>query len=176
MAGYTIHLAIMQEYLRKNNIIDKNENSEYIDGVIFPDFTSNKSTTHYGIASSKTNLELFLKDKDLDTPFNVGYFVHLLTDYLFYNKYLNHIKIFDKDIIYNDYDCTNQDIITKYNVYIPKEVEIYCNFIDGNPQILKTELLHKIIDEISSCNIYEIRDEILSGKNHKKWNTYNMSI
>ena len=41
----------------------------------------------YKIGEEKANLYRFLQDRQLNTSFNRGYFLHLLTDYLFYNKY-----------------------------------------------------------------------------------------
>lgn len=99
MAGYVIHIAVAQEYLKKHDKINENQ-KEFIKGVIYPDSVSDKSLTHYGSKSSKVILKDFLRENQTNTSFNRGYFLHLVTDYLFYNKYLD---IFTKDI-YNDYD------------------------------------------------------------------------
>lgn len=117
MPGYVIHLAVGEEYIRKHK--KKEEYNEFIKGIIFPDSVRDKSETHYGESSSKTNLYDFLKDVKVDTSFNRGYFLHLLTDYLFYNRY---IDTFSKDM-YNDYDILNKKLMGKYNVTLPKEVE-----------------------------------------------------
>lgn len=61
----------------------------------------------------------FLKDKNVNNSFNRGYFLHLLTDYLFYNKYVDRMT---KDM-YNDYDITNKKLIDKYNVELPNEIK-----------------------------------------------------
>ena len=99
MPGYVIHLAVAEEYLRKH----KNKGEEYeefIKGVIYPDSIVPKSKTHYGKESSLSNVFEFLKVNKINNSFNRGYFLHLLTDYLFYNRYIDHTS---KDI-YNDYD------------------------------------------------------------------------
>lgn len=83
MAGYVIHLAVAEEYLRNHKQTENYE--EFIEGIIFPDSVKDKSETHYAVKSSKSNLDKFLKDKKIDNSFNRGYFLHLLTDYLFYN-------------------------------------------------------------------------------------------
>ena len=62
--------------------------------------------------SSKVILKDFLKENKLEDSYKRGYFLHLVTDYLFYNKYLD---IFTKDI-YNDCDILNKFLIEKYNV------------------------------------------------------------
>ena len=86
MPGYVIHLAVAEQYLRKNEN-NKEDYSEFIEGVIFPDSVKDKSLTHYGNGSSNSNLYKFLQENKLENSFKRGYFLHLLTDYLFYNKY-----------------------------------------------------------------------------------------
>ena len=90
MPGYVIHLAVAKEYLKKSKNRNENE-EEFINGVIFPDSVKDKAITHYGEKSSKSNLYEFLKDKNVNNSFYRGYFLHLLTDYLFYNKYVDKI-------------------------------------------------------------------------------------
>jgi hypothetical protein len=162
MAGYVIHLAVAEQYIRKHK--DENNNyEEFINGVIFPDSVKDKSKTHYGSESSKSNLYNFLLDKSLDTAFNRGYFLHLLTDYIFYNKYLDCIS---KDI-YNDYDILNKTLIEKYNVNLPKEIQNSVFFLKGKLKILSLEMIEKLIEEISNMCIDEIKDDII--KDHLKW-------
>ena len=84
MAGYVIHLAVGEEYLRKHPNEIKSYD-EFIQGIIAPDDVKDKSLTHYGPKSSKVNLKNFFEEKDIDSDFNKGYFIHLLTDYIFYN-------------------------------------------------------------------------------------------
>ena len=62
MAGYVIHIAVAQEYLRKNKKINENYD-EFIKGVIYPDSVQDKSLTHYGAKSSKVVLRGLLKRK-----------------------------------------------------------------------------------------------------------------
>ena len=126
MPGYVIHLAVAKEYLKKSKNRNENE-EEFINGVIFPDSVKDKAITHYGEKSSKSNLYEFLKDKNVNNSFNRGYFLHLLTDYLFYNKYVDRMT---KDM-YNDYDITNKKLIDKYNVELPNEM-----YLDRNSSSL----------------------------------------
>ena len=55
MAGYVIHLAVGEEYLRIHPG-DINDYNEFIEGIIYPDSVTDKSLTHYGEKSSKSNL------------------------------------------------------------------------------------------------------------------------
>ena len=55
MAGYVLHIAVAQEYLKKHSNIIENE-KDFIEGVIYPDSVTDKSLTHYGAKSSKVVL------------------------------------------------------------------------------------------------------------------------
>ena len=61
MPGYVIHLAVAEEYLRKQKKVKENYN-DFIEGVIYPDSVTDKSLTHYGQKSSLANLYNFLKE------------------------------------------------------------------------------------------------------------------
>ena len=86
MPGYVVHIVIAQEYLKKH--CDKEQKEEFINGVIAPDLEEVKSKTHYGKSPAYTNLLEFLKSNEIESSFKRGYFLHLVTDYLFYNYYL----------------------------------------------------------------------------------------
>lgn len=162
MPGYVIHIATAQEYLNKHP--QEEDKEQFIKGVIYPDYTSEKSKTHYGKSSSYSNIDRFLKENSIDNAFNRGYFIHLVTDYLFYNKYL---EKFSKDI-YQDYDIINRQLINKYSVNLPKEVKDKVFFIEGQTKILSYTLACKVIDEISNLDL----DIIAKEAGSEKWNTY----
>lgn len=164
MPGYVIHLAVAEEYL-KNHKNKSEEYSEFIEGVIFPDSVKDKSETHYGVKSSVSNLYEFLKENEIDTSFKRGYFLHLLTDYLFYNRYVNRMS---KDM-YNDYDILNSKLIEKYNVVLPEKVKNQVFFKDGELVILSMELIDKLVFDISKMDIDDIAKEV--NENPKKWTT-----
>ena len=171
MAGYVIHLAIAEEYLRKHKDI-KEDYEEFIKGVIYPDSVTDKSLTHYGIKSSKVILKDFLQDNAINNSYMRGYFLHLITDYLFYNKYL---EKFSKDI-YNDYDILNKRLIEKYNVVLPENVQNNVFYKEGETKILTMELAIKIIDEISDLNLNAVEKEIRENSNDEKWSKINWDI
>ena len=108
MAGYVIHIAVAQEYLKKHR---EKYNRDFILGAVIPDLTKDKSKTHYGKSPAYTNLKNFLLSNNLDSELNKGKFIHLITDYLFYNYYLDN---FTKAELHNDYDLSNRKIIEKY--------------------------------------------------------------
>lgn len=164
MPGYVIHLAVAQEYLRKNN---KKKTDDFMLGSVEPDFTTDKSKTHYGKSPAYTNLKKYLESNKIDNDFNQGYFLHLVTDYLFYNYYLDEIR---KPQIYEDYDMTNKFLIEKYKIDLPRKVEDKVFFKEGIPQILTLELACKVIDEISEYKLEEIEKEVI--ENVEKWSFY----
>ena len=171
MAGYVIHLAIAEEYLKKHKDV-KEDYDEFIKGVIYPDSVKDKSLTHYGIKSSKVILKDFLQDNEINNSYMRGYFLHLITDYLFYNKYL---EKFTKDI-YNDYDILNKRLIEKYNVVLPENIQNNVFYEDGETKILTMELVIKIIDEISDLNLNAVEKEIRKNPNDEKWSKINWNI
>lgn len=162
MAGYVIHLAVAEEYLKLH---PEEQYEEFIEGVIFPDSVTKKSMTHYGKSSAYTNLAEFLKENNIDNSYKKGYFLHLLTDYLFYNYYLEE---FDKAKMYNDYDILNNSLIHKYKVKLPEHIKDKVFSLEGETQILHFDLACKIIDEVSRLNLEEIAKEA----NDEKWNKY----
>ncbi len=162
MPGYVIHLAVAEAY-RAKHIEDINNYKSFIEGVIFPDSVSDKSVTHYGMKSSKVNLKEFLEKNEIDNDYNKGYFLHLVTDYIFYNKFLEY---FSKDI-YNDYDILNKTLQDKFNVIVPESVKDKVFYKEGKTVILEQEKVIKFIEEVSDYNLVGIKEEVL--KNNKYW-------
>lgn len=161
MAGYVIHLAVAESYIKKHEDDIKDYN-RFIEGVIFPDSVSDKSITHYGEKSSKTDLKAFLEDNKIDNDYNKGYFLHLVTDYIFYNKLL---KYFSKDI-YNDYDILNEKLQKKFNVTLPENIKDKVFYKEGKTKVLKLENIIKFIEDVSDYKLYEIKERILDNDNY----------
>ena len=70
MPGYIIHIAVAKEYAKKHKI--KNVD-DFIKGSIAPDFTNDKSTTHYGKSPAYTNLGNYLKENTILTDYDKGF-------------------------------------------------------------------------------------------------------
>lgn len=97
MASFNIHLAVGKRYLEKTNII-KNE-KDFYKGIIEPDLVSDKKTTHYTgtndksdllkYLSLKVQLKEYLKNESTDSDYQKGVFLHLITDYLFFNTFFD---------------------------------------------------------------------------------------
>ena len=149
MPGYAIHLAVGNVYKKNNNIKDI---ESFEKGIIAPDLNDDKKMSHYGPYSSRPDLSKFLQMNDISDSYNEGYFLHLVTDYLFYNKFL--IK-WNSDL-YNDYNKLNYKIIKKYGVVIPKEIEDVVKYSDGKTSILNEKDVYSFIESVGKIDIRSI--------------------
>lgn len=161
MAGYIIHLAVAETYIKKHPK-DIKEYEKFIEGVIFPDSVSDKSITHYGEKSSKVNLKHFLVENEINDDYNKGYFLHLVTDFIFYNKFL---ECFSKDI-YNDYDILNKRLQERFEVKLPDKVKASVFYKDGETKILNLESVTKFIEEVSTYKLDDIKDKVLENDSY----------
>ena len=164
MAGFVVHLAVAEEYIRKHGNIKNHD--EFVFGAIKPDLYKDKNASHYGVKTSEPNLKKYLDENTMNSDLNKGYLLHLITDYLFYNKYL---EFFSKDI-YNDYDITNKELIDEYNVTILDIIKNQVFFKDGDTKVMSIDLAKKVIDEISELNFKEIINEIYNDD--PKWKAF----
>lgn len=166
MPGYVIHLATANEYIRKHKDEIKNK-EDFFKGCIAPDETDkeNKKVTHYGNGSDQVELRKYLQSNNLDSDYQKGYFLHLITDYIFYNKLLECIS----KKIYNDYDILNDYLIKKYDVKLLEEIKDKVFYTDGQTEILSKELAEKIIDVASETSLEEVKNEITTCDYIEKW-------
>lgn len=149
MPGYVIHLAVGKVYSKYNEIEDL---KSFEKGIIEPDRAKDKSKSHYGPYSSQPDLNRFIKTNGISTNYEEGYFLHLVTDYLFYNKFL---KRWDSNI-YEDYDKLNARIVQKYGITIPEEIQKVVQFKDGKPSVLDEDELYKFINSVGKINIRKL--------------------
>ena len=149
MPGYVIHLAVGKVYLRDNKV----ENvTEFERGIIAPDIVADKSKSHYGPDSAEPDLNRYIElNREFD-DFKEGYFLHLLTDHLFYNRFLQE---WSPDI-YDDYNKLNRAIVQRYGIIIPKEVQDIVKYEVGRPKILDEDRLYKFIETVGKINIREL--------------------
>lgn len=152
MPGYVIHLAIAKKYIERNNVKDP---KAFIKGCIMPDLLD-KRTSHYGEATSNPDFQKFLNNNTLESEYNQGYLLHLISDYLFYNKYLNRFMENFSEEIYNDYNKINRFLIEKYKIDVPKEIESIVGFEQGEPKILDKESICNFIDAVSQIDFTQL--------------------
>ena len=130
MPSFNIHLAVALKYCEKNNIENK---ADFYRGSIDPDLVKDKSITHYTGKRDKNNLRQylyekvrlndFLKENKVETDYEKGVFLHLATDFIFYQEFLSDeylaIVGFDGMIqdLYYSYRITNPYLEEKYNIH-----------------------------------------------------------
>jgi len=178
MAGMAIHLAVGEVYAKYNKLGDK---KAFLQGVADPDLLSlggigNKIKAHYGDAregattvkslfNSKVNLKKYLTANKLDNDYNIGYFLHLLTDYLFFNRFIYKTEFekgFKFSMLYDDYEKTNKDMKERYGVK-----DIYTNFgnvsQEGEPTFFTKKELFDFIEKCGKLDLKEIAKIVMAG-------------
>ncbi|MCL2846264.1 MAG: hypothetical protein FWE38_01085 [Firmicutes bacterium] len=110
MACIFVHLAVAKRYLSNHKGEIENE-QDFIDGNVLPDVCepTDKEDTHYGIRSErvdilkrfseKISLPNFLRHNKLDSDINRGRFLHLITDWEYYNTFLPREYIRGVDLV-----------------------------------------------------------------------------
>lgn len=162
MASAVIHLCIAKKISEELNIIS----NDLLLGSIAPDIAKivgeSKNKTHFiDVKEDIPNINYFTKKygQYLNNNFELGYFIHLYTDKLWYEQfdYLffnDTIRLKDgtilvlgektvKEIIYNDYTNINVDLIDKYNLDLKlfyDNITFSKTYIEEYP-IEKTQLL-----------------------------------
>ena len=173
MASAIIHLCVAKEIARRLNINDDN----LLIGSIAPDISKligeSKIKSHYLTYDEDIpDIQLFLKENKnyLKHPFELGYFIHLYTDKIWFKsfspKFLCNKSLKLKDgsilpvtedsfasIIYNDYSNLNSELIDIYKLDLKifyEEPNISKSNIEGYP-ISKIKIL---IDKMGNiiCN------------------------
>ncbi len=188
MAGFHIHIAIGKVYLKKHKIKDPNA---FFKGIIAPDLGA-KDLTHYtdinrdknnliDYLAKKVNLYAYLLKNNIDSEYQKGFFLHLITDYLFFNKFFakdylrktNH-DTFVKDLYYS-YDINNRYLLEKYNLNnflfqdiieeaIKKSCAKYKNKNEKRTNILDNDDVDKFINEVANINLENYRKKIIENK------------
>ena len=196
MASFDIHLAIAILYAKKNFIKNK---EQFFSGIVEPDLAKDKTKTHYTGYTKEDDLDRHLKEKvnlklylqsnsnllkdEIDLDYQKGIFLHLITDYYFYNDFFDKDYIqnttyqtFVKDLYYS-YNLTNTYLEEKYSILlnIPKSIEQRMNKdikkvlnskkVDNTvgTNILLYEKLDKFIERISDINLEEYKNKIINA-------------
>jgi len=162
MPGFTIHIAIAKQYIAKHEFEIKSE-EEFIKGVIAPDLSKDKNQSHYGKwvdYKERTYINEFLKNPKvhMEQDYWKGFFMHLLTDHYFYNKYFkreNEEIAKSKDKFYYDYDYLNKVLIEKYKIQPLENIKKYMNIYVGEPKYLKQDKIIWFIEEMSNMDMQD---------------------
>lgn len=189
MASFSIHLAIGKRYIEKSKNIK--EEKEFYRGIIDPDLVNDKKISHYTGTQNKTDLLEYLskkvqiieylKNNNIDSDYQKGIFLHLITDYLFFNNffeisYLKNISYDDfiKDLYYS-YAVTNEYLETKYRIeYTDFLEQINKNIEKGKKEkntsdeirtnILKFNKLDDFIEYVSNIDLEDYKNKIIENK------------
>lgn len=169
MASAIIHLAVAKTLERNLNIENK---KDYYLGSIAPDISKqigeNKRNSHFlhNSLDDIPNIELFMEKypKFRNNSFELGYFIHLYTDKIWFEEFLsqiiagNYLKLLDgtiinttpeeiQNIIYQDYTNLNIQLLDEYKMDLSL---FYEDFIPPKTTIneIPTNKLNLLIDKM----------------------------
>ncbi len=177
MASFSIHLAVAKRYLDKWQI---NDEMAFYKGAIAPDFTADKRKSHYSgmynddlrnNLANKVRLNEYLKENVVDSEYKIGVFLHLVTDYLFFNNFFDESIInrfrfqeFFKNVYYS-YDLIGEELIERYELgeVIESMPELAENIenkrkqvlqsTDGLENLLPIDRLNQFIEYVSDVDL-----------------------
>ena len=121
MASLILHEIIGELYCEKNGISDR---ENFLSGNIAPDILpTDKNANHYtsdhnysiylDAIKGRVNLTRFCKEDNIDTIYRKGYFLHLVTDYIFYERLIiSNIRF--ADFIVSPYFLSAQKMYKDY--------------------------------------------------------------
>lgn len=187
MASGNIHIAIAKKYLEKNSKLNR---FEVLKGTIYPDTIKDKNSSHYADIEKrgldnishlqgKVNLYSFLLDHPNLNDFEYGWFIHLMTDYLFFDEcftkeyLLTHTYDEFRRDLYFGYDCLIGYLNKKYNI-TKEDFTIYPNEMYPEKPYQKSIFTKKLIDDfitrVSNIDTEEYIKKIkLAKKNIKPY-------
>ena len=179
MPSLDIHIAIARKYLIKYN--DVKDEIAFIKGNLEPDLAIDRIASHYTkrtdkndlseILKNKVGLSEYLNDKNIVDDYEKGYFLHLVTDFIFFNSFFdkNYIKAtdysnFKKDLYYS-YNIVHNYLLNKYDIsYYPFENEVKTRIItsqtgtnwngEKRANIVSYKKLDNFINKILDKDIY----------------------
>lgn len=169
MASAAMHVAIAKKYLEQHNNLNY---EEVIRGTSYPDAETNSIELHYPksyiIGKSaisvynKVYLPTFLEEHETLNDFEIGWFLHLVTDYLFFQECFTSDYLKNKSTekfckeLYHAYDCLDFYLFTKYHITIDDFKEYPSEYYPGIPYedcILPKEMVDSFIKRVSSIDL-----------------------
>lgn len=170
MASSIIHMAVAKKV---NEVLKLDNEKHFLFGSIVPDVAKmvglRRSVSHFISSSDNTSIpgaeKFYLKYKEyLNNAYELGYYVHLLTDVLWFKEFMPNFaqetylisqtgeKLkFDerelKEIIYNDYTNLNSDVLAYYNFDLSlfyEEFDFPCNHIEEVPSKYFPDVIDKL--------------------------------
>lgn len=183
MPGIVAHMSVAKLVGEK---IGKNT-PEFYQGNLLPDvIAGDKMHTHYKIQGKVFHIpdtDYYRQNHDLTKDINLGYYIHLLLDKYFMEEFIPTITkdrdVFQKGIIYEDYDNSNESLIQKYHLDVETIISFFkfsedldidskrlnknieCFHTTGNnpTKVFTIEEFENFIEKSSNRIIQEIRQE-----------------
>ena len=179
MASTIIHLAVakvLEPYLKLNN------KKDYYLGSIAPDIAKeigkSRKESHflYNKKEHVPNIKMFTNKYPnfYNTDFDLGYYIHLFTDKLWFDKFITNltqsdsVKLIDgtiikttteelKNLIYSDYTNLNIKIIEKLDILINKTGIIIENSKQEKNYIFDIYLINNFIEKVKERILKELK-------------------
>ena len=180
LASLMIHQIVGEEYCKRNGI---SSSFSFLMGNLMPDLINDKKATHYSARcvngtytnsiKNKVDLQAFCEDKSLDSNFNKGMFLHLITDQVFFYHYLlnnpkyreieNEDQLWIHAKLYRDYYRNNKYLMDKYTdaklYYLPSAAKQTRDDIDQMER-LSNEDIDRIIDMCAGVDLEKAYETI----------------
>jgi len=181
MPSYGIHRAVGAMYLKHNKLTNP---EAFMEGIVKPDVLSDlggesKVKTHFGYKpkvkekvkndfKSKCNLYLYLTSSLPKTDLDMGYFLHLITDHLWFYRFLYYPgfeKVYTKKLLYHDYACVAKEVERVYHVQDGMPPLSWAT-IEDEPKLFSRKGMHVFIEYCAKLNLAELISQILCAKQH----------
>jgi len=171
MASLAMHLAIAEEYMKRNAVQDRNL---FLDGSLAPDLGSDQIASHFGsyekpktiieFLKTRMNLAKYLEEVQISNDFDSGYFLHMIADDLFY-QYLYTEEVESKTPeqirkeVYSDYDFVTQHILSFYKIETDR-IKKWSNNKKGKPVYFTPQGCDAFIAAVSKVDLQKAEREI----------------
>lgn len=184
MASSAIHLAVAKKYLEQHKDLDY---KKVLDGTLYPDTTEDNDISHYtnknrgsdnvSHVRGKVDLYAFLLEHETLDDYHIGWFLHLITDYLFFDECFTTEYLLSRDYkvfceeLYFAYKCLNLYLTDKYDIKISDYEAHPQEYYPGIPYqdcILSKEDMDKFIIRVSSIDLEKYIEKILTNKGNIK--------
>ena len=189
-----MHLAVAKLYLKNH---PEEDVDEFVKGSIEPDLVpyNEKGRSHYGIHAAWSNPAKYLQEngKNIENSRKRGYFLHLVTDYLFYHVLTNIDDIVTKQDLEeisikknvdevvarpnidewrknqrNDFSILEGEIEDKYEIQdyidkLPENIKKVMTRADGELKIFERESLFKFLEDMAQIDLDKMAEELLKN-------------
>lgn len=183
MPSLMLHLKIGEEYLKTHKV----ENPEqFLKGCLAPDFAKDKRASHFGkneeatdystILENKTDIVKICQNVNLDSDFNKGVFLHLITDDFFYKNYMIEKMQGYKEFLEMPLEQEHREIFEEYNrlayyfyqTQLPQNMhllpEVGKQFEANKMKYFEEKDIEMVIEKMSNLDLQKLHDSVLKGE------------